>query len=75
LRQVRTLVDHLMAKEYDLREPLRRSDQEVLQGWEASMKLIDRMQASRGQVRDGWSSGVWLWRGGEPRRGSGVDQA
>jgi hypothetical protein len=51
--EVRNLVDHLMAKEYDLREPIRQSEQEFLQNWEVSLKLIVLLHESKEKVMEG----------------------
>jgi hypothetical protein len=51
--EVRNLVDHLMAKEYDLREPVRQSEQEILQSWEVSLKIIVRLSETREKVMEG----------------------
>ncbi len=54
--EVRNLVDHLMAKEYDLREPMRQSEQEILQSWEVSLQIIVRLNETREKVMEGSSA-------------------
>ena len=56
---VRNLVDHLMAKEYDLREPVRQSDQEIIQCFETSLQIIVRLIEMKEKVVLG-SQGVQL---------------
>jgi hypothetical protein len=54
--EVRNLVDHLMAKEYDLREPVRQSEQEILQSWEVSLKIVVRLNETKEKVMEGSSA-------------------
>lgn len=51
--EVRTLVDHLMAKEYDLREPVRQSEQQHLQNFETSLQVIIRLNETKEKVVEG----------------------
>jgi hypothetical protein len=51
--EVRNLVDNLMAKEYDLREPVRQSEQQNLQNFEASLQIIVRFHQTREKVSEG----------------------